>query len=56
MAVLSLLLAAPALICLHQAVANDPDIWWHLRTGEWMAQHHAIPRIDPFSGPNAGKP
>lgn len=51
-----MVLAAPALVCLHAACANDPDIWWHMRTGEWILQHHAIPRIDPFSGPNAGKP
>ncbi|HWB32401.1 MAG TPA: hypothetical protein VG714_04435 [Acidobacteriaceae bacterium] len=56
MMVLSLLLVAPALICLHSACANDPDIWWHLRTGQWIFQHHSIPRIDPFSGPDAGKP
>jgi hypothetical protein len=54
--VLAMVLAAPALVCLHAACANDPDIWWHLRTGEWILQHHAIPRVDPFSGPNAGKP
>lgn len=56
MVVLSLLLAAPAIMCLHSAVANDPDIWWHMRTGEWVVQHHAIPRVDIFSGPYAGKP
>ena len=54
--VLAVLFAAPALMCLHAACVNDPDIWWHLRTGEWMLQHHAIPHVDPFSGPNAGKP
>jgi hypothetical protein len=54
--VLAILLAAPAIICAHRACVNDPDIWWHLRTGEWIQQHHAIPRVDPFSGPNAGKP
>jgi len=52
--VLALLLAAPALICVHSACANDPDIWWHLRTGQWILQHHAVPRVDPFSGTNAG--
>lgn len=54
--VLTLMFAAPALMCVHAACANDPDIWWHLRTGEWILQHHAVPRFDPFSGPNAGKP
>ena len=54
--VLAVLFASPALMCVHAASTGDPDIWWHLRTGEWMLQHHAIPRIDPFSGINAGKP
>ncbi|MBI4435977.1 MAG: tetratricopeptide repeat protein [Candidatus Omnitrophica bacterium] len=25
------------------------DVWWHLKTGEWIWKHHAIPRIDLFS-------
>ena len=54
--VLTILFAAPALLCVHAACANDPDIWWHLRTGEWILQHHAVPRVDPFSWTNAGKP
>jgi len=56
MLVLAVVFAAPALICVHIACANDPDIWWHLRTGEWMFQHHALPRVDIFSSANAGKP
>ena len=54
--VLALLFAAPALICLHFAVANDLDIWWHLSTGQWILQHHAVPRVDLFSASMAGKP
>jgi tetratricopeptide (TPR) repeat protein len=27
----------------------DPDFWWHLKTGEWIWQHKAIPHSDPFS-------
>ena len=54
--VLAMVFAAPALMCLHAACVNDPDIWWHLRTGEWMLQHHAVPHVDVFSGPDAGKP
>jgi hypothetical protein len=34
----------------------DPDIWWHLKTGEYIAQHKTIPRTDPFSYTAAGKP
>ena len=54
--VLAVLFAAPALMCAHAACVKDPDIWWHLRTGEWILAHHAVPRIDPFSGPLAGRP
>src|SRR4030067_2507441 len=28
---------------------TDPDFWWHLKTGEWIWQHTAIPHVDPFS-------
>jgi len=34
----------------------DPDVWWHLKTGEWIAQHHAVPHSDPFSYTRAGQP
>jgi hypothetical protein len=34
----------------------DPDIWWHLKTGEYIAQHKTIPHTDPFSYTRAGKP
>jgi hypothetical protein len=34
----------------------DPDFWWHLRTGQLIAQTHAIPLADPFSFTNTGKP
>ncbi len=27
----------------------DPDFWWHLRTGQLIAETDAIPRADPFS-------
>lgn len=35
---------------------NDPDIWWHLRTGDWILAHHAVPFTDPFSSFGMGKP
>lgn len=28
---------------------NDGDIWWHLRTGLWMLEHHALPHTGLFS-------
>ncbi|MBI5607880.1 MAG: hypothetical protein HY902_03265 [Deltaproteobacteria bacterium] len=34
----------------------DPDYFWHLETGAWIAEHQSIPRVDPFSHTFAGKP
>jgi hypothetical protein len=34
----------------------DPDIGWHLRAGQWMVEHGAIPTTDPFSLYGQGKP
>jgi len=28
---------------------SDPDTWWHLKTGEYIVQHHTLPVPDPFS-------
>jgi hypothetical protein len=36
--------------------AVDPDLWWHLRTGEWIIQTGHIPHADPFSFTRAGSP
>jgi len=54
--VLAALFSAPALICLKMSIVEDPDAWWHLRTGEWILQHCAVPRTDPFSSFGAGRP
>jgi hypothetical protein len=27
----------------------DPDLWWHLKTGQWMLEHGELPSEDPFS-------
>jgi hypothetical protein len=35
---------------------TDPDVWWHLKTGEWILQHQAVPHSDPFSYTRAGQP
>jgi hypothetical protein len=28
---------------------TDPDIWWHLRTGQYILDHHALPGHDRWS-------
>src|SRR5215216_2429338 len=46
-----MLLAGALLIVLAIAVrpALDNDLWWHLRSGRWMVDHHRILGADPFS-------
>jgi hypothetical protein len=34
----------------------DPDVWWHLKTGEYIAAHRAVPHTDPFSYTRAAQP
>jgi hypothetical protein len=34
---------------------QDPDLWWHLKTGALIVRNHAIPAVDPFSYTAAGK-
>ncbi len=36
--------------------AIDPDLGWHLRTGQWIVQHGAVPFTDPFSFTRLGAP
>ena len=53
---LAVLLALPAIVVLRWKVGlEDADIWWHLRTGEWILNHHMVPPTDPFSLHGAGK-
>jgi len=55
-ATFSLLLFLPALICFLRDAIDDPDVWWHLKAGEWIFQHRAWPTTDTFSSHGAGKP
>ena len=54
--VLVALFTAPAVMCLRSAYVADPDVWWHLRSAEWIVERHAVPHTDPFSTFGAGKP
>jgi hypothetical protein len=35
---------------------TDPDVWWHLRTGQLIVQTHAIFHTDPYSFTRFGQP
>ena len=28
---------------------REPDLWWQIKTGEWILQHLAVPSVDVFS-------
>jgi hypothetical protein len=46
------LLALP--LCLD--ATGDPDLWWHLRLGQWIADNHAVPHTEFFSYTANGAP
>jgi len=35
---------------------TDPDVWWHLRTGQLILQTHAVFHTDPYSFTRFGQP
>ena len=52
LSVFALLLLAAVASLRHPLV--DTDLWWHLKTGEWILAHGAVPWQDPFSYTAAG--
>lgn len=48
-AVAGALFITPHFAIQSRAFDKDPDIWWHIRVGDWIAQHHAVPRFGIFS-------
>jgi len=34
--------------------ATDPDLWWHLRSGQWIVETGHVPHTDPFSFTRGG--
>ncbi len=35
---------------------REPDLWWMLRTGEWIVEHQTVPKEDVFSFTVQGTP
>src|SRR6266550_3201993 len=44
------------LLALAARGVSDPDVWWHLRTGQLIIQNHQVPHSDPYSFTRAGQP
>ena len=39
-----------------RTLLSDGDTGWHIRTGEWILNHHQVPLTDIFSFSNPGAP
>ena len=53
---LGILFSFPAFAFIRSFYMTDPDFGWHLRTGQWILSHHALPQTDPFSTYGVDKP
>ena len=53
-ALIALFVIAPLLLLRTPFVA-DPDLGFHLRTGDWILQHGSVPRVESFSSYAMGK-
>lgn len=53
---LTIIVTAALLSVLYAVKIHDPDAWWHLATGRWIAQNGSIPSTDPFSFLAGGEP
>jgi hypothetical protein len=34
----------------------DSDVWWHVRSGQWIWQNGRVPALDPFTFASANRP
>ena len=46
----------PVWFTIHYRGVYDPDIWWHMRAGEWVLQNHTVPRTNFLSSAGYGNP
>jgi hypothetical protein len=44
------------ILALSARSVSDPDVWWHLKTGQIIAQTRTVPHTDSFSFTRAGSP
>lgn len=51
-----LVAAALAMFAACVDVLHDPDLFWHLRLGQWILDHHVVPHHELFSFTAQGNP
>ena len=57
LSLLTLLLGTAGAIAFHLKFSVlDPDIWWHMKVGDWMFEHAAIPHTGILSRTAAERP
>src|ERR1017187_11034894 len=56
MRALFLALCSILLLGLFSSEIYDSDFWWHLRTGQYIVEKHALPSPDPFAWTTANSP
>jgi hypothetical protein len=56
LALVSLLILMAAIAFSARTTVRDPDIWWHLKVGDWIVEHHAVPHVGIFSRTAATRP
>jgi hypothetical protein len=44
------------ILALSARSVSDPDVWWHLKTGQLIAQTGTVPHTDSFSFTRSGSP
>jgi len=49
------IIAFLAIFAMAARVSMDTDTWWHLRAGQWILEHRAVPQQDPFSYTRLGE-
>jgi hypothetical protein len=52
--VLAVALASPFALVASRPAPRDTDLFWHLATGRWVAEHGALATVDTFSSTAAG--
>ncbi len=53
---LMVLLWLVVFIVMRERLMMEPDLWWHIKTGEWIWTHGEFPTVDSFSHTFAGQP
>ena len=43
------MLTGACLLGLFSTPIDDTDFWWHLKTGQYIVEHHSLPIPDPFA-------